>query len=383
MSIPKEKQDDTKTKAALQERVKELTCLYEVARLATKKENESLANILQNIANIIPSAWQYPEITECRLLVNSQKISTNNYVGTGKKQVAEIIIGKEACGTIEVTYKEKRKEAFEGPFLKEERHLIDAVAVEISNIVERFKAQEERERLDEQLRHADRLATIGQLAAGVAHELNEPLGNILGFAQLASKNETLPKETVTDLQKIIVASLHARKIVSKLNLFARQMPSKFEKVSLNELIEDNLFFISTRCSKLGIQINKNLAADLPIISADSGQIIQVLTNLTVNALQAMPDGGILTISTKTMKNNVILSIEDTGTGMSESIIKQIFIPFYTTKDVDEGTGLGLSVVDGIIKSHSGSITVSSNADEGSKFTVTLPINNTKIQPLQI
>ncbi|MHC4505499.1 MAG: sensor histidine kinase, partial [Planctomycetota bacterium] len=280
-------------------------------------------------------------------------------------------------GTIEVTYTEERPELDEGPFLKEERNLIDAVAGRVALIVERREAEQDRSKLQGQLRHADRLATIGQLAAGVAHELNEPLGNILGFTQLAKKCPELPEQAKGDIEKIEVASLHARETIKKLLVFARQTPPQRRPVQLNRLIEEGLHFFKARCAKEGIELVLELSPDLPEITADPAQLNQVLVNLVVNALQAMPDGGTLTVRTRPRvtsgEGRISLVVEDTGIGMSEDVIEKLFVPFFTTKDVGEGTGLGLPVAHGIVTSHGGSIKVDSAVGRGTRFEIELPL----------
>jgi signal transduction histidine kinase len=251
--------------------------------------------------------------------------------------------------------------------------LIEAVARHIALIVERQHVAQEKLRLQDQLRHADRLATIGQLAAGVAHELNEPLGNILAFAQLAEKQPGLPSQSREDLGRIVAASLHAREVIKKLMLFARQMPLQKCPVDLNGVIDEGLFFLGSRCTKQGVSLKRRLAKRLPRITADPSQLHQVLTNLVVNALQAMPAGGTLTIATRAAGSHVTWSVADDGIGMDEEVLKKIFIPFFTTKDVHEGTGLGLPVVHGIITSHGGTIRVHSEPGRGTRVEIRLPV----------
>ncbi len=370
------------TEARLRERVKELSCLYEVVRIADRP-GASFEEVLQEIAELLPPAWQYPEITSGRIVLDQQSYSTDSFRASRWSQSARIVVGGKTRGSIEVVYREERPQLDEGPFLEEERSLINALAREISGIVERHQAREETSDLEEQLRHADRLATIGQLAAGVAHELNEPLSSILGFAQLAEKADGLPAIVGSDLGKIVEACLHAREIVSKLRIFARQMPTQKKETSLNELISEGLFFIESRCSKQGIETIRDLDETLPRITADPGQLLQILTNLTVNAVQSMPEGGRMTIRTYARELEVALIVEDTGTGMTPELQKKIFLPFFTTKDVDQGTGLGLSVVEGIIKAHEGSIEVSSQLGVGSRFEVRLPISDSNVEQVTV
>ncbi len=363
---------DRRAQAALRERVKELTCLYEVDKILGRG-NEDIEKSLKKIVEKLPVAWLYPEIASARIELDGKSYFTENYKSGIYQQQAEITVHGRRRGLVEITYSETRPELDEGPFLKEERHLIDAVAREVGIFIERWEAAQEKKRLEAQLRHADRLATIGQLAAGVAHELNEPLANILGFAQLLQKTPGMPVQAEKDVERIVKAVLHAREVISKLMLFARQKPPNVGRVNLNQLINDGLYFLTSRCVKAGIEVIRDLAPELPEIVADPAQIQQVLVNLVVNAIQAMPQGGKLFIRTTQRNNTVVLIVEDTGIGMTEEVKQQIFIPFFTTKPVGEGTGLGLSVVHGIVSGHGGSINVESEPGKGSRFEVILPI----------
>lgn len=358
--------------AALRERVKELTCLYGIAKIAGEPET-SLEEILEGIVELLPSAWQYPEITFARITLDGRFYSTPGFREFPQKQAAEIVVGGKPRGGVEVVYVEQKPELDEGPFLKEERSLIDAVAKQVALIIKRREAEEDRARLQEQLRHADRLATIGLLAAGVAHELNEPLGNILGFAQLAKKCQGLPESARCDLEKIEFASLHARDVIKKLLVFARQTPPEKTRVNLNQVVEEALYFLEGRCVEARVELECSLVPDLPEITADPAQLNQVLVNLVVNGLQAMPEGGKLKVQTGVCDEGVFLAVEDTGVGMSEEVLKQLFVPFFTTKDVGQGTGLGLPVVHGIVTAHGGTIRLKSELGRGTRFEIRLPV----------
>lgn len=355
----------------LRERVKELTCLYGIAKLVARPEI-SLEEVLQSTVELLPPGWLYPDICCARIELDDRTYKTPGYRKPVQSLKADIIVDGQKRGYVEVGYAWEKPLIDEGPFLREERNLIDAVALEVATIVEQQKAADEKSGLQEQLRHADRLATIGQLGAGLAHELNEPLANILGFAQLLAKDETLSKQAVQDTDKIVAASLHAREVISKLLVFARQKTPARKPLHINMVVEDGLYFLKSRCAKAGIELSCDLQSDLPEITADRSQLDQVLTNLVVNSVQAMPQGGRLTITTGRDGDQILLSVEDTGTGMSEDVLKRIFDPFFTTKDVDEGTGLGLSVVHGIVASHGGTIEVESKTGCGTKFLIRLP-----------
>lgn len=357
--------------AALRERVKELTCLYGISQVAALP-GASVDEILTGIVELLPPGWQYPEVTCARIMLDGRPYRTPSFRECVQKQSADLVINGERRGAVEVGYLDHRPALDEGPFLKEERDLIDAVGRQIGLIIERREAAEEEARLREQLIHADRLATIGQLAAGVAHELNEPLGGVLGFAQLARKCAGLPQQAAADIRKIETAALNARETIRKLLVFARQMPPKKERVSLNQVVKEGLHFLEARCAKAGIELQRVLCDDMPSIIADGAQLNQVLVNLVVNAIQAMPAGGKLRIETCAAEDHALLIVADTGAGMSQDVQERVFMPFFTTKDVGEGTGLGLAVVHGIVTSHGGVIRVESNVDSGTTFEVRLP-----------
>jgi len=358
--------------AALRERVKELTGLYSLAQLSERPEI-SLDELLQGIAALLPPAWQYPDIATGRIVLDGHSYSSASDRGGDVRQRAPIIVGGLDRGLVEVIYREERPALDEGPFLKEERKLLDAIAREVAVIIERREAAAERERLHEQLLHADRLATIGELAAGVAHELNEPLGAVLGFAQLARKHTDLPDPADQDIKKIESAALQAREIIRKLMVFARQTAPHKTRVNLNQLVEDGLYLLESRCAKSRIEVVRNLEEDLPDVVADASQLQQVLVNLVVNAIQAMPEGGRLTIETRHRESSATLSVADTGLGMSDEVRERVFLPFFTTKDVNEGTGLGLAVAHGIVSAHGGRISVESRPGQGSCFEVEIPV----------
>lgn len=362
----------SRSEVALRERVKELTCLYEIAMLRVR-ENISLDELLQGVVELLPPAWQHSEIASARICVDDKWYQAPRAREIVQHQSADIVVAGAHRGTVEVGYIRAMPKRDEGPFMSEERRLLDTVAREVSLLFQRRRAEEEGAKLLDQLRHADRLATIGQLSAGVAHELSEPLGRILGFAQLMAKTEGLPDQVSRDIEKIVRATLHARDILKNLLLFARQMPPSKVSVDLNRLVDEGLEFLQTSCSRIGITLTRELAQDLPELKADSGQLLQVIVNLVVNALQAMPDGGTLSLRTFTRDDKVMLVVDDDGVGMSEEISRQIFIPFFTTKDVGEGTGLGLSVVHGIVTSHGGSIRVESRPGGGTRFEVSFPV----------
>lgn len=361
-----------RAQAALRERIKELSCLYEMAH-TVERPDISLDEIIQHAVELIPRAWQYPKIAHGRIILDGRSYKTAGYRDGPHRQITDILVKGEKRGTIEVVYDKEKIDIFEGPFLREERSLIDSMARELSRIIEQKLTSDYNKKLNDQLRHADRLATIGQLAAGIAHELNEPLCNILGFSQLIEKKPELPGSAKQDMEKIINASLHAREIIKKLLFFSRQVPAQKTGIDLNETIREGLYFLEARCAREGIGLIYSLDPDLPKIVADPSQMVQVMVNLVVNSIQSMPNGGSINIRTIAGDSSIMLTVEDTGVGMSEEAMKKIFIPFYTTKDINAGTGLGLPVVHGIISSHGGSVRVHSEVGQGTRFELELPV----------
>lgn len=355
----------------LQERVKELSCLYNIARLAAQTSS-GIDEILDNIVECLPPAWLYPDKACARIVLSGRSHSTLNF-RRGKYRLQErIIVNGKRRGYVEVVYPDEEPGFKHNPFLDEEQRLLKAVAAEVAVIIMRREMEQNKLKLEEQLRHADRLATVGQLAAGIAHELNEPLAHILGFAQLIQKCPDLPLQAQKDIGKVLDRSLHARDIVRRLLIFAREIPPQKTKMNLNKLIQESLAFFEPQCARNGVKTTYMLSPDVPDIDADPSQMNQVLVNLVVNALHSMQGGGSLTVSTRKMRAKACLTIKDTGTGMDKNVLKKAFTPFFTTKDVGLGTGLGLPVVHGIISSHGGSINIESKVGEGTLCRIELP-----------
>lgn len=363
--------EERHAQSELQERVKELSCLYAVSQIIVEADL-ARPDRIRRIVTVLPRAWRYPDRAVARITLDDERFESPEYERARAIQRADLVVEGVRRGAVEVGYTSTSPADGEDPFLLGERSLLENVARQVSLFITRQEGAARRAVLEEQLRHADRLATIGQLAAGAAHEMNEPLSSVLGFAQLALKAPGTPQPVIDDLREIVAASLRARDIVKKLLLFAHQTPPKKAPLNLNESVEEALFLLEAGCERQGIRLLRHLAPDLPTIEADPIQIRQVLVNLTVNAMQAIAAEGTVTVETRAEAQHVVLSVTDIGHGMSPEILSKIFNPFFTTKDAGEGTGLGLSVVHGIVKSHGGTIEAESREGEGSRFVVRLP-----------
>jgi two-component system NtrC family sensor kinase len=241
------------------------------------------------------------------------------------------------------------------------------------------ESNKQLESAQEQLMHSERLASMGQLAAGVAHELNNPLGVVLLYSHLLREEAGEDSGLRKELTLISDQATRCKRIVSDLLDFARENKLLTEQISVEELLKRSLAGLPLPAS---VSITLDLGHVHPECEVDPAQMIQVLTNLYSNAFAAMPNGGKLTIATRTEGERLVISVSDTGTGIMPENLKQIFQPFFTTKQIGKGTGLGLAVVYGIVKMHRGDISVESNADPGrghtwTCFKVSVPHN----QPL--
>ena len=231
------------------------------------------------------------------------------------------------------------------------------------------------EKTQEQLIQHEKLASIGQLAAGVAHEVNNPLGSIMLFAHLVLQNLSKDDASAKDLKFIIEEANRCQKIVSGLVNFSRQGNLNLKPHSVNELLERVIQAVKNQPNFRNINILLNISPDIPEIHVDSEQIYQVFLNIIVNAADAMPQGGQLLISCGVDWDNqrVTISFKDSGIGIPEENIKKLFTPFFTTKQIGKGTGLGLAIAYGILKMHKGNIHVESEVGQYTCFTIELPI----------
>jgi signal transduction histidine kinase/HD-like signal output (HDOD) protein/ActR/RegA family two-component response regulator len=231
------------------------------------------------------------------------------------------------------------------------------------------KGQETQSRLNQ----AERLASVGRLAAGAAHEINNPLAAISAQAQLMLRR-TKDEKNTKSLDAVIEQCNRISKIIGDLMGFARPAEPKIEPTLIKTVIDNALSVIENRIRVAGIEIKKEYEKDLPLIQADAKQLEQVFLNLAVNAMQAMDKGGSILFRVTNVKDRrqVRIDVSDTGPGIDSKIANAIFDPFFTTKEEGEGTGLGLAICHSIVESHQGKITVSSQPGKGTTFTILLP-----------
>lgn len=250
-----------------------------------------------------------------------------------------------------------------------------AILGTITDISERKKSEAERQYLEEKAHISSRLAAVGEMASGIAHEINNPLTSVLGFSQLLSERQDLPSDVQQELKIISDGSERVREIVKRILTFARQNKPMRTRSNIHELIDNTLEIRSYVLKTASIEIIKNYEPDLPWLLVDAGQMQQVFLNLIVNAEQAMKKAhgkGRLVITTKNLDSHIQISFKDDGEGIRPETLSKLFQPFFTTKQVGEGTGLGLSISRSIIEEHGGTIRVESYLSEGAEFIITLP-----------
>ncbi len=235
---------------------------------------------------------------------------------------------------------------------------------------------EELRKTENQLIQSDKVASLGKLAAGVAHEINSPLTGILTYSSLLLQDKKDDDPDKEDLEVIVNETNRCKKIVKGLLDYARQTEPRKTLSDINEVADKSIDLIAHQASLQNVKIEKKLQPDLPKIMIDVGQIQQVFINILLNAIEAMPQGGTLTLSSGMDDQMVALRFADTGIGIPEEILPKILDPFFTTKEQGRGTGLGLSVSYGIIERHRGKLEVKSKVGEGSTFTVKLPLRAT-------
>ncbi len=486
----------------LDKRIRELNCIYAIFHLVEKREIP-LEDLLQWTVDLIPGAWQYPEITCARIILESQDFRTENFKETTEKQTSDVIVGGDRRGILEVCYLEERPERDEGPFAKEERSLLNAIADQLGRMIERkwmaealreserklqliaenmtdvifaydmdrrlsyvnpafetltgyttkelyeqnfinylhpddeermmqmwedlfqgkgFPGEEfrivtkdgqvkwclsswsplldeegrqvgiqgwevditERKRMEEELLKIQKLESIGVLAGGIAHDLNNLLTVVIGNISLARMYEN-PADKDRRLVEAEQASMRIKDLTQQLLTFSRGGAPILQTAAIGDLLRNSATF-TLRGSNVRCEFS--IPDDLWPVEVDEGQMSQVINNLIINSQQAMPTGGIVKIRAENATVDaehglpieagayIQVSVEDEGIGVPEEHIQKIFDPFFTTKQA--GNGLGLATSYSIIQKHHGHITVESQLGIGTTFYIYLPASPEEI-----
>ncbi len=487
------------------ERVKELNCLYEISTLLEDRD-ASKDDIFQNLADLLPPAWQYPKITCAQITIDDTRYKTENFQQTQWKQSRHILMHGENIGTVEVYYKKQMHKIDEGPFLKEERKLINDIAEQIGRFIERGQAKEAIQtyhkrfftvlnsidatiyvadmetyevlfmnkymieqfgrdmtgeicwkvfrgeskpcpfctndrlidengrptgvctwqdknpvsgkwynnydramewtdgrfvrlqvatditrfkKMETQLQQTHKMETIGILAGGIAHDFNNILFPIVGHTEMLMEDVPEDSPFLESLNEIYSGAIRASELVKQILTFSRQESGEIQLIKMQPVIREALKLIRSTIPAT-IDIKQNIQSDCGAIKADPTQIHQIIMNLATNASHAMGrTSGELMVSLKKVELGALdliqpdmipgvyacLTVADTGVGMEKHITEKIFDPFFTTKEQGKGTGMGLSVVHGIITRMNGAIQVYSEPGKGTKFHVYLPVEN--------
>lgn len=504
----KKTSEKEKTSYDLRERVKELKCLYTLGALIDQK-NLSVEEILQEAVQIIPSAYQYPDTTSAQIILNDQTYNTDNFEKTDWLQAQDIFVKKNKVGSVEVAYLAEMPEEYEGPFLMEERKLLDAFAERVGNFFEQKKAEvalrkskeewektfeaigdiatildsslrilrvnqkaceefnakpdeligkfcheifhgetehcqgcpvvqsvkdlrihsaeishekmgktflvsaspvvdsdgeissvvhfakdiTEQKKLEKRLGQAQKMEAIGTLAGGIAHDFNNILAPILGYADMALGDISPDSTTASDIKEVLKAGKRAKDLVKQILAFSRQDEHELQPLRVQLVAKEALKLLRASIPTT-IEVKQNIDPECGAVLADPTQIHQIFMNLCTNAYHAMREtGGVLGVALApvelgpddlTTKMDLLagiyvqLAVSDSGCGMDKIVLERIFDPYYTTKAKGEGTGLGLSVVHGIVKKLHGDITVYSEPGLGTTFHVYFPVTETGV-----
>ncbi len=368
----------------LGERVKEQHGLYAALKIMDDPA-VSYEETMQAVVEILPPAWQYPDITRARITLNEASFETEGFKDTEWMQSAVISAGEEDIGRVEVAYLEARESSGSGggPFLKEERDLIEALAAEIGNYVERCRAIEELRRMNDileervtertaelkktqdELVRKEKLAAVGQLGGHIAHDLRNPLGTISNSIYFLNMKLKDADEKVRKHIKILEREIRtSERMISDMLDFYRVKPPVFELCDINGIISDQLDSYSFPDS---VTVERSLAEGLPRVNVDPDQIRRVMLNLVDNGVGAMTEGGAMKIKSMLSGGTIEVTVTDSGSGVAKENLERIFEPLFTTKP--KGIGLGLSIVKDLAEKNSATVECESEVGRGTSFTL--------------
>lgn len=369
-------QEQRRLLGELTERNKKITCLYSVGRaIAASKSDREL---FESLVQLVRPACYKPETARARITYDGQEYSEAGAAETPWSISSDILVAGRKRGSIEVFYLEARDHEEARQFLREDRDLIEAIAQTIGET-------EERRYAEAQVIQASKLASVGELAGGVAHEINNPINGIMNCADilLGSVPEGTKERQFVDL--IRSEADRVAVIVRNLLTFSRQEREEHSQARLIDIVNVVLSLSGKSIAKAHIELTVDVSEDLPKVRCRSERIQQVLMNLIINAIHALDErypgadpkkrllirGAVVVLDGKRYMR---LSVEDWGTGIHPVHIDRLFDPFFTTKGRDRGTGLGLSVSDGIVKEHGGVLSVESELGRYARFNVDLPLD---------
>jgi len=369
----------------LRERIKELNCLYSIVSIA-KKPDVKLDEICREVVSLLPLSWQYPEITCARITISGKEFKTENYRDTEWKQSSDIELYEAKVGEVEIRYLEERPERDEGPFLKEEKLLLNTIAKHLAEITGRKQADEKVQELyqKETVLRKELQVEIDkriEFTRTLVHELKTPLTPMIAASDLLL--EEIPEGPLFRLARSINqgANTLSSRIDALLDVAKGEMNIlKLDRTEtdllhlLHRVAQDTTPLADSRNQVLDVELPRSL----PKVSADGERLRQVVVNLLDNSFKFTPEGGKITIRAKTKDNAIIVEVEDTGNGIPLDQQRDLFQADYYTEGKSEhgrGLGLGLTLSRMLVELHGGKIWVESQEGKGSKFGFSLPLNN--------
>jgi signal transduction histidine kinase len=368
----------------LRERIKELNCLYGISTLVEER-NTSIDTILQGVVNLLPPSWQYPDVACARIKLRNRQITTANFLETGWKQVEEIVVNGEKFGVIEVYYLEEKPKSDEGPFLKEERDLIHAVAERLGHIIERQFAEQSLQSLYEEerkLRERVQAEMQGRIdfTRNLIHELKTPLTSLVATSQLLLDEEKSNKK-LGKLARYVWEGAHGlNNRIDELHDVVRgemgKLDLELKPLNLRELLLALVDETRALASQYGVSVNLKLPESLPEVYADAVRVRQIMLNLLNNAFKYAAEGGRVTIKATAKSTNVTVEVRDRGPGIARHKREHLFESGYQMSYPNErsgGLGIGLALCKLLVELHGGKIWVRSQQGKGSSFFFTLPL----------
>ena len=369
----------------LRERVKELDCLFGISDIV-ENSGGSLDRIFQEATELLPRSWNHTELASARISLDGREFTSQGYEPSPWTQTSEIkVLGRNA-GTIEIVYRELCPTIDEGPFTREERRLLNAVAERLGHVVERLTAderlREREEEFRERMTHFTRISTMGEMASSIAHEVNQPLTAVATYAQacrrMVQNGEVEAPEVLEVLERIGDEALRAGDIIHRLRGMIRRQESELIEVDINRLLEEIAPLASVDARLNEVELDFFLPATPPRVLADGVQIQQVVLNLIRNGIDAMegipPDQRKLEVRVQSPDERTVeVRVSDHGCGLPDEGEGTLFEPFFTTKE--SGLGLGLSISRSIISAHGGTLSFLRNSEGGTTFWFSLPTAN--------